>query len=304
MKNKSRNRPERQLPILIALCLTLIPVSPVLATAQPGFGRVANLPYAGGVTVINNMRKPQTPADVVKQGNLSVTGTLKTSPAAKISAPVLPRTVFVDTRPLLIGVWQQLRPGIVDSALAFLHERDIGGGFRTSRNRLTLAEDGPMFVGWDGRGFTIKLLLNDNSLSTYLRTPTPISRDADPGFQVNFDLDVEIDIEVKDNQLVAGPARVRPTVHRPEAKNITAGLALALNDLVGMLSGTDFTGRFLKQVNRRDFGMQTGLNQGLAKLNPVLRAAASGGTIMPGYNAGRSSITLTMQNAGQLPVVR
>ncbi|MGK2960963.1 MAG: hypothetical protein ACSLFK_02315 [Gemmatimonadaceae bacterium] len=284
--------------------MTLIAVAPAIAAAQPGFGRVANLPYSGGVTVINNMKRPLTPADALKSGNLSVTGTLNTSPASKVSAPVQPRTVFIDTRPLLIGVWQQLRPAIVDSALSFLHERNIGGGFRTSRNRLTLAEDGPMFVGWDGRGFTIKFLLNGNSLSTYLRTPTPVSRDADPGFQVNFDLEVDIDVEVKGNQLVAGPARIQPIVHRPTGRNFTGALAIAVSDLVGVLSGTDFAGSFLKQINSRDFGMQTGLNQGLARLNPVLRAAASGGTIMPGYDAGRSSITLTMQNAGPLPVVR
>lgn len=295
-------RPDFQIPLLFVLCLTLVTTAPATAAAQLGFGRVANLSFSGTVTVVNNMRRPQTPADVLKSGSRSVAGTLQASPPATISAPLPPRTI--DAGLLLRGEWQRLRPTIVDSALAVLHERDIGGGFRTSRNRLTLAEDGPMFVGWDGRGFTMRVLLSGNSLSTYLRTPTPVSRDADPGFLVNFDLEVSIDVEVKGNQLVAGPARIQPTVHRPTGRNITGGLAVAVNDLVGFLSGADFAGSFLKQINNRNFGIQTGLNRELTRLNPVLQPAAAGGTIMPGYDAGRQGITLTMQNAGPPPVVR
>lgn len=271
---------------------------PVLAQ---GFGRVANQPYSGGVSVINNMKSPINTTDKVKLGSVSVTGARNPGTIQPVKVP--PRTISVNLMPIVMVEWQNARQNIISDAEAFLRERDIGGGFRTSKSRLTIAEDGPMFVGWDGRGFALRFVLANNSLSTYLRTPTPLGEDFDPGLVVGFDLEVTMDINVVNNQLIAGPARVQPKVGRPVGKNVTGAIAVAANDLVKMLSGTDFVGSFLSRVNGSDFGIPTGLNKELARLNPVLQGAAKGGVITPGFDSAGGNITLTLQNAGPAPVV-
>ena len=294
--------------------------------AQPGFGRVINLPYSGGVQIMDNMwasmgsetnvnagtragggalggsSGARSPAQGVSSGPRSVGQ--GASSVARPTAPVIPRKLSVNVRPLVVSQWQAARQKIIDSALVYFDERDLGGGWRTSRNRVTLAEDGPMFVGWDGRGFTVKLALQGNRISTYLRTPTPLDRDLDPGFEVEFDVDVLMDVEVSNNQLIAGPVRLQPHVKRPEGKNVTGSLAVGLANLLSAISDTDFVGLMLTYVNGQDFAFQTGLSRELAQLNPVLQTAAKGGAIVPGFDAASNSITLTLRRAGPVQVVR
>jgi hypothetical protein len=274
---------------------------PVAASAQLGFGRVADRPYSGRVTVINRLKA--VPDNKVKIEKASVVRGMSSSPTIATAAAVPPRVASVNLREVFDAQWREVRANMIRDALAFLNERDIGGGFRTSRNTLLIAEDGPLFAGWDGRGFTLRFSARDNRLSTYLRTPTPLSRDVDPGFYVNFDLDVILDIEVRNNQLVAGPARIEPHVKPPVGKNVTGALAVAAADLAKTLTGADFVGILLKEVNGRSESFPTGLNRELAKLNPILMAAAKGGTIMPGFDAQASSITLTLQNVQPAPIV-
>ncbi|HEX6575858.1 MAG TPA: hypothetical protein VF042_12890 [Gemmatimonadaceae bacterium] len=284
--------------VVTITCLTI----PQSASAQVGFGRVPDTPYGGGVTIINNM-KSQTPANTkVKLEGSTVSQAM--NPASKgPSVPVPPRIVSINLAPALTQTWDNMRVQITSDALAFLNEHDIGGGFRTSRNRLDLDKEGSLFVGWDARGLTLKFVLKDNFLSTYLRTPTPLDRDTDPGFIVNFDLDVLIDVDIQNNQLVAGPARIVPHVKPPVGKNVTGAFAVAAADLVKTLTGVDFVGKFLYRINSREFGFDTPLNRELAKLNPVLQTASNGGTIVPGFNGGTGYVTLTLQRTGPAPVV-
>ena len=181
--------------------------------------------------------------------------------------------------PLLAREWAEARLEMIDSALKYLDERDVGRGFRTSRNRITIAESGPLLIGVDARGFTMRYVINGNRLSTYFRTPTPLGRDFDPGFVVDFDMDVLIDVELRGNQLVAGPARIQPNVKPPTGKNITGDFAVAVNDLIRLLSGADFIGLLVKELNGRNFELQTELNQELDRFNPALQDASTGGVI-------------------------
>lgn len=286
----------------VAFAAATIAALPVLANAQPGFGRVANQPWAGDVTVANRMTSKSV-SDALGGRNLPVSD-VRTSPlgGGRKAAAAPPRTVSRNLMPLLTAAWQEARLRIVDTAMTYLDERDVGGGFRTSRNRITLAEGGPLFIGVDGRGFTMRYVLNGNRLSTYFRTPTPLGRDFDPGFVVDFDMDVVLDVELRGNQLVAGPARIYPNVKPPAGKNITGDLAVAANDLLKLLSGTDFVGLLVREINGRNFELQSGVNQELARLNPVLQAAAAGGVIVPGFEAGR--LMFTIRDARAAPVVR
>lgn len=312
---------------IVSVAFTLVAVlAPSGSGAQPGFGRVIDLPYSGGVKVIDNMWTSMGSDTKVNAEIRSGGGALGGSAGARIpsqgvssgaravgqggssaarsTAPAIPRKLSVSVRPLVMSQWQAARQKIIDSALVYFDERDLGGGWRTSRNRVTLAEEGPMFVGWDGRGFTFKLSLQRNRISTYLRTPTPLDRDLDPGFEVEFDVDVLMDIEVRNNQLIAGPVRLQPRVKRPEGKNVTGSLTVGLANLLAAISDADFVGLMLTYVNGQNFAFQTGLNRELDQLNPVLQTAAKGGAIVPGFDAASSSITLTLRRAGPVEVVR
>ena len=310
----------------VASLAFLVVLLPSGLDAQAGFGRVINLPYSGRVQIIDNMwsglgsetkvdagARPLGGAAAGAAGGRSAVGgatsgarSVAQGPAsvAQPSAPAVPRKLSVDLRPLVLAQWQSARQRIVDSALIYFDERDLGGGWRTSRNRIELAEDGPMFVGWDGGGFTVKLVLPRNRISTYLRTPTPLDRDLDPGFQVEFDVDVLMDIDIRNNQLVAGPVRIQPHVKRPEGRNVTGALAVGLANLLSALTDTDFVGVMLTYVNGQNLAFQTGLNRELAQLNPVLQKATRGGAIVPGFDASSSAITLTLRRAGPAQVVR
>ena len=317
--------PSRSRSSLLIVATVLAALAPAYVYAQPGFGRTVNLPYAGDVRIIDNMwssigsETKVTPAmnsgGGVRSGSAggkllggASTGAKSVqqgaSTRANPAAPSISRTLSVNVRPLILSQWQAARQKILDSAMIYFHERNIGGGWRTSRNRITLAEDGPMLVGWDGSGFTVKLMLQGNRLSTYLRTPTPLDRDLDPGFQVAFDVDVLVDIDVRNNQLVAGPVRIQPHVKRPEGRNVTGALATGLANLLSALTDVDFVGLMLTYVNGQNYAFQTGMNGHLARLNPVLQTASKGGAIVTGFDGATSSITLTLRRAGPVEVVR
>ncbi len=105
-------------------------------------------------------------------------------------------------------------------------------------------------------------------------------------------------------ELVAGPARIKANVHRPEGKNISGDMATAAANLAKTLSGVDFVGQFLAVVNSKPIAVDTGLKQELAKINPLLQKAASGGAIQLSYESAHQSVVLAVVNAGPEPVVR
>jgi hypothetical protein len=317
MRITSRSFTATFLTVYSLLCLC-----PLEAFAQFQFGRVANQPWSGGVTVVNNIKTPitdvsarETAADGIR---LNRTGISKRDQAAA-SAPAQSnkhwskaamlrstKTASVALGPIMALKWEQARAQIMTDAVQFLNEHDVGGGWRTSKCNLNLAANGSLFTGYDGSGFTIRFVLPGNSLSTWLRTPTGVTEDADPGFRVSFDLEVSISVDLRGNHLVAGPAQLKANVQRPVGTNATGSAAVAAaNILKDFLGGPDFIGQMLGKINGRSFSFDTGINPELAKLNPVLdKAAGTGGTIQPGYDAGSKSITLTLATAGPMPVVR
>jgi hypothetical protein len=287
------------------------------------FGRAANDPFSGRITVIDKLQPSSTttankgnttPAserpksDVLSKIGVSTRPKSSATAADAGTLPAKPRVVLrkapsIDLGPVIAKAWQEARPKLIKNGEEYLKEHDIGGGFRTSRNHLNLAENGELFSGWDGNGFTVRYVLRGNSLATRLRTPTPVDRDADPAFDVKFDAEVTIDVDIKSNSLTSRPARLKLNVGRPTGKNITGDLAVAANDLVKCLSGDDFIGQKLAGINGRDFALTPPVNIALAKLNPTLDRAAKKVTVIPGFDNKSRGITLTLVNASKEPVI-
>jgi hypothetical protein len=280
-------------------------LAPQLARAQSfSFGRAANEPWSGRITVINKIKLAE--AEKVFSDFTQKIGTKgKASKATSLGNSILkgnPQTV--ELRPFLDEAWAKARQPLANEMQHQLREKNIGGGIRTSRNTVVLGEHGELFVGWDGRGFTLRFVLRGNSLTTSLRIPGPTPSGLDPRFKVNFDVDLLMDVDIHGTTLVAGSPRVRLNVHRPEGKNITGSLVLAIERLVSVISGTDIEGTALKVINSKEIKLASPINLELAKLSPALAKATDGISIRPGFDKNPNRITMTLEKLAPLPVVR
>jgi hypothetical protein len=240
-----------------------------------GFRRVAIDPFSGVVALVNRVKV--------------------------LSNPALPREVSVDFGPVIRQAWSVARTKLTQEALAFLNERDIGDGFRTSRNTLSLAENGDLYAGADGTGFTLRYVLRGNSIGTSIRIPGPSPSGTDPAFNVKFDVDVTMEVDKSGLTMSAGSARLRLNVSQPTGVNLVGKLAIAANKLVACLSGTDFIGQGLKAVNSADLALNKPVNYELGKM--LGGRIGRGIAISPGYDKRYTRITLTLEDEGVGPVV-
>ncbi len=232
------------------------------------FGRVANEPFSGRVAVVS--RLPQ-PAGV-------------------------PSRVAINLQPRLDQAWDRLRPLLMKLVPEQLRERNIGSGFRTYQVHLDLEGRGKLFVGVDGRGFTLKYLLRNNTLTTKLRVPGPSPSGGDPKFRVTFDAELTLEVEAKGGvDLVAGPARVKfVNVQRPRGANVTGSLAVGAANLIRFLGGPDFVGIALKAVNDKQVKLSGEVNLELHKLSPALRKAGTNVEVRPTFNRARNELVLEL----------
>jgi hypothetical protein len=213
-----------------------------MASAQSGgfARRVASEPFSGRVVIVNRLKN--TPSIGRRVGAVSV------------------RT------PINLA-WQKARPFLIQLLTAFLNERNIGGGFRTSRNQLYLAENGSLFIGVDGQGFTLKYLLAGNSLTSSIRIPGPSPSGTDPRFNVRFDAELTIDVDRSGSGgIVAGPARLKLNVARPTGENLTGDFAVAANNLFNFVSGKDFIGEGVKAINSQEYALSKPVNLELDRM--------------------------------------
>jgi hypothetical protein len=207
------------------------------ASAQPRFGRVASVPFSGRVN-FDDRRKGK------------------------------PTGLWIDLGSTVRFAWKQLRPVLTQQAVGYLNERDIGGGFRTSRDTLTLAENGDLFFGVDGSGTTLRYVLRGNRLDTSLRVPGPSPSGTDPRVSIKCDLEVTIDIDRSGIDLVASPARLKANCSRPVGQNFTGKVGIGVNDLIRFLGGPDFIGMFLKSINTGSLAMSQQVNLKFSGLLP------------------------------------
>ena len=301
--------------LLFGLALASVAAWATPASAQ-FFGRVANEPFSGRVTVVNKIKAKLDLSELYKDAHIDKAGNksselvnlLKnagqhTSGPEKPTTPTGPLTT-VDLGPVLANAWHKARPKIIEKALAFLNEKNIGSGFRTSRNHLDLDNDGELFVGVDGRGMTFRYVLRGNQFTTKLRTPTPVGSWGDPGFRVKFDMEVLIDVEIHGTSLVVGAAKLNMHVSRPTGTNITGTLTVAVANLIDTLTGKDFIGEGLSVVNGKEFALSAPIKYELSKLSPILAKAASKGVVVPSFDKAHNRVVLTLIENTPLPVVR
>ena len=223
--------------LLMSLAIATVATQSAAASDPFYFGRVANQPYSGRIAVVNKIKATLNAADIFKDSTtLQGTSIYKKAVEAaksKTPSPSVPTGLLttVDLGPTLSNTWHKVRPRLTEEVLKFLNEKNIGGGFRTSRNHLDLDKDGELFVGVDARGITFRYVLRGNQLTTKLRTPGPLPSGSDPGFRVKFDMELLIDIDIHGTSLVASPARIKMNVSRPTGTNITGSLVSGCREL-------------------------------------------------------------------------
>jgi hypothetical protein len=256
-----------------------------MASAQSGTfaRRVASEPFSGRVVIADR---------------------LKNSPS------IGRRVGAVSVRTPINLAWQKARPFLIQLLTGYLNERDIGGGFRTSRNQLYLAENGSLFIGVDGQGFTLKYLLTGNNLTTSIRVPGPSPSGTDPRFNVSFDAEVMIDVERSGSGgIVVKPARLKLNVARPTGENLTGNLAIAANNLFNFVSGKDFLGEGLKAINSQEYALSPPVNLELNRMfvgltsqkmiiTPTMRVNVSGAL------KGTNELRLILEDDDGGPIVR
>ena len=308
------------LPPLTFALIFLLAAAPLRAQ----FGRVANQPFSGGVTVINEYGASRpaagavTPQDVQKamRDRKSAAVLEKHSPilihapgGTAQPKPGVPKRLSVNLAPIITQAYQETRAQMEAKAPVFFNERAIGRdrgdkSFRTSKTHLNLNPTPQLFAGTDGSGFTLRAFIPGNRISTYIRTPGALPEGLDPGFQTQFDLEFIIDVTLQGTKLVASPARVKANVQRPTGKNLTGDAALIVADLVKEFGGPDWIGQLMSIVNGREFPVSRAITQELTKVSPILAQASGKVAILPGYDSATRNIALRVTAPGTEPVVR
>ena len=167
--------------------------------------------------------------------------------------------------PAVRTVWQVFRTEFTKVAYNFLNERNIGGGIRTSRNVIALAENGSLFFSTNSGGFTLKYVVKGNRFETSFRIPGPSPASTDPRIAISCDAEVMIDILKTGYNLTAQPARLKIKCGRPTGQNFTGDVAVGINDLIATLGGPDFIGQALRAVNDPKFALNAPVSSELSK---------------------------------------
>lgn len=256
----------RLFSMAITLGVVFLNLSP--ASAQNvRFGRVASAPFSGRVN-FDDRRKGA------------------------------PTGLWIDLASTVRFAWKQLRPVLTENGRVFLNERNIGGGFRTSRSVITLAENGDMFFGADGSGVTMKYVVRGNRLDTSLRVPGPSPSGTDPRVYIMCDIEATIDVERSGIDLVASPARLKANCSRPVGLNLTGQAVIGVNNLINFLGGPDFIGTWLRPINSGSLAISNQLNLKLSRMLPRRTQYTS-----IGFSRRNDQLDLIFEDDNQVPKV-
>jgi hypothetical protein len=232
---------QRSIPALFLTALVLLAASVAFAQTGPigGFRRTPSEPFSGRITIEDRLKASRVPANL--------------------------RSQTINLEPIVRQAWQTVRPILIQEGEKFLNERDIGGGVRTSRNKLHLAENGYLFFGTDGSGFTLRYVLSNNILQTSLRIPGPSPASSDPRLQVVCNLEVWVSVDRARYTIAAQPARLIFQCRPPTGMNFTGDALVAVNTLVAALGGPDFIGQGLAAINSKEHSLGQPINVELSK---------------------------------------
>lgn len=211
----------------IVLLISIVLSATSMATAQI-FRRVASEPFSGRITIEDKRKASPIPSYL--------------------------RAQTINVAPIIETAWNVARPELTKMALDYLNEKDIGGGIRTSRNSLHLAEKGYLYFGTDGSGITLRYVLPNSVLQTQFRLPGPTPANWDPRIAIVCNAELSLDV----NKIGSGlgmtvkPARLNLYCNPPAGRNLTGQLGIGIAELIATLGGPDFIADGLRTINGRN----------------------------------------------------
>ena len=226
--------------IRLALIGLILLSASSMATAQV-FRRVASEPFSGRITIEDKRKASPVPSYL--------------------------RAQTINVAPLFEEGWRVARPLLTQMALDYLNERDVGGGIRTSRNQLHLAEKGYLYFGTDGSGITLRYSLPASVLQTSFRLPGPTPAGWDPTIAVACSAELSIELNKTGSGLgmSVSPARLNLFCNPPVGRNLTGELGIGVLGLIKTLGGPDFIADGLRQVNGRNDALSKKIDIELSK---------------------------------------
>jgi hypothetical protein len=276
---------KRSIPafFLTTFLLSIVSIASAQTAPVGGFRRVPSEPFSGRITIEDRLKKSTVPSSL--------------------------RSQTINVEPIVRQGWQAVRPILKQEAEKFLNERDIGGGVRTSRSNLTLAENGFLFFGTDGSGFTLRYVLPTNVLQTSLRIPGPSPASSDPRLQIVCDMELWVSVDRARYTITAQPVRVIFACRPPTGTNFTGKAVIAVNSLIATLGGPDFIAQGLAAINNKDYALNQPINVELSKYigDKVSRETIIGVTrdnnAIDGMGKKVNRILLTIEDDDGGPVV-
>ncbi len=172
-------------------------------------------------------------------------------------------TTFLE--PMVQKTWDKVRAELTTFGHNFLNERDVGGGIRTSRNRIHLAEKGYLFFSPTSTGFSLQYRLPGNFIETSFRTPGPLPAFTDPRVGLGCDVILKVDIFWTGSKLTIPPANAIIGCRDPYGRNLTGELALGVINLIKTLNGPDFVKQWLAPINNNNFPLGQEINLDISK---------------------------------------
>lgn len=226
--------------VRIILFVSIVLSATLMATAQV-FRRVASEPFSGRITIEDKRKASPVPSYL--------------------------RAQTINVTPIFETGWSTARPMLTQMALDYLNEKDIGGGIRTSHNKLHLAEKGYLYFGTDGSGITLRYILPNSVLQTQFRLPGPTPANWDPRIAIVCNAELSVDLNKTGSGLgmTVSPARLNLYCNPPTGRNLTGELGLGIVGLIRTLGGPDFIADGLRTVNGRNDALGKKIDLELSK---------------------------------------
>jgi hypothetical protein len=242
-------------------CLMVLGLEVRPASAQFYFGRAANQPFSGTITVVSKV-----PGVSVPSPSVNIRGALQEAMSREVA------------------------PRLTETLRAELPKRKFAGFTPYLVGTPTIPSSGQLYAGTDGRGFTVRYVVSGASARIGLHTPDvkvgPLSlgapRSANPEFVVPFGIEMTADVSTGNAQrLAVQSVKIKLNVGKPSGANFTGNLAQVVNDLVAFVGGPDFLAQAQNRINGRQVTVVGPINVELAKLPPAIAAIGKAVFIQP-----------------------
>lgn len=242
------------------------------------FGELPPLPFSGTISIRQEVL-PNLPAELVR----------------------------VDVRHFVDLAWAGVRAECSRQIADELRRQRFQG--QTLRDpQVRLADRGELLAN----AGVLQYRVRGNRVRTKMTTPDiafgiGLGRGADPQFDVNFDLFINIDLTASLRGVTASRAEVEVHASRPRGSNFTGWLAQAVSDVIAFFGGPDFRNRVRDGINGRTVSIQSRVNRGLEQANRQLqRFPQQQGVALssPGYADGVMTYRIYRVGPAEAPRIR